>query len=183
MDALEAMDRLLRGEGLTFSNGETLYLKDLAAFHASPPCEFGSRMTSKDCIANHDNLIPQTQERLRAFGKPYSIENIPDNKAWLNNPIMLCGTMFGLYLHRHRYFECYPKIFCLLNSCVKVKEPVLVTGCSRRKNGRREYRVEEIRQAMKIDWMVKTELDKAIPWLFTEFIGKYLLQAVEKGKD
>lgn len=33
MDALEAMDRLLRGEGLTFSNGETLYLSDFAAFH------------------------------------------------------------------------------------------------------------------------------------------------------
>ena len=29
MDALKAMDRLLHGEGLTFSNGETLYLKDL----------------------------------------------------------------------------------------------------------------------------------------------------------
>jgi len=36
MDALEAMDTLLRGKGLTFSKGETLYLADFAAFHASP---------------------------------------------------------------------------------------------------------------------------------------------------
>lgn len=41
MDALEAMDRLLRGEGLTFSNGETLYLKDFSAIHASPLHYFG----------------------------------------------------------------------------------------------------------------------------------------------
>jgi len=39
MDALEAVDRLLRGEGLTFNNGETLYLADFLAFHASPPCQ------------------------------------------------------------------------------------------------------------------------------------------------
>ncbi len=46
MDALEAMDRLLRGEGLTFNNGETLYLKGFAAFHASPPCQKWSSMTN-----------------------------------------------------------------------------------------------------------------------------------------
>ncbi len=47
MDALEVMDRLLRGEGLTFSNGETLYMVDFAAFHASPPCQGYS--TTRNC--------------------------------------------------------------------------------------------------------------------------------------
>ena len=45
MDALKAMDRLLSGECLTFSNGEALYLNDFVAFHASPPCQFISRAT------------------------------------------------------------------------------------------------------------------------------------------
>lgn len=36
-------------------------------------------------------------------GVPYVIENVPDSP--LINPILLCGTMFGLRTYRHRLFE------------------------------------------------------------------------------
>ncbi len=113
--------------------------------------------------------------------RPYVIENIPDNKTHLVNPFILCGTMYGLYLHRHRYFETNPELFFLTHSCIKIKEPVLVTGCSRRKNGRRGYRASEIAEAMKINWMTKNEMDDAIPLAYTEYIGKYLMDYLKKG--
>lgn len=95
MDALEAMDRLLRGEGLTFSNGETLYLKDFDAYHASPPCQGYSTMTKKWGRQNtHPDLVKEVREELQALKVPYVIENVEG--APLLNPVMLCGSMFGL---------------------------------------------------------------------------------------
>jgi DNA (cytosine-5)-methyltransferase 1 len=114
MDAIEAMDRLLRGEGLTFSNGETLYLADINAFHASPPCQRYSAMTKgrwQDRLEKHPDLIEPTRQKLILTSKPYVIENVAGAKDKLINPIMLCGTMFrletkeGNQLRRHRYFE------------------------------------------------------------------------------
>ncbi len=115
-DALEAMDRLLKGEGLTFSNGETLYLKDFAAFHASPPCQGYSNLAKMHPGREWNLLIEPVRTRLIATGKPYAIENV--ETAPLNSRpdlfgvkgVMLCGSMFGLgisrgYLRRHRLFE------------------------------------------------------------------------------
>jgi len=116
-DALQLMDALtITGEWRgNSSNGFTVWrLKDLDAFHASPPCQKYSVMTNgrwQDRVAAHPDLIKPTRERLVATGKPYIIENVPGAKAELINPIMLCGTMFGLQtkggsqLRRHRYFE------------------------------------------------------------------------------
>ena len=53
MDALEAMDRLLRGDGLTFNNGKTLYLKGFDAYHASPPCKADNQAVL--CRPKHEN--------------------------------------------------------------------------------------------------------------------------------
>jgi hypothetical protein len=50
------------------------------------------------------NLIPETRALLREAGVPYVIENVPG--APLENPITLCGSMFGLDVKRHRIFEC-----------------------------------------------------------------------------
>ena len=78
MDALEAIDRLLRGEGLTFSNGKTLYLQDFDAYHASPPCQGYSIMHNLPWLHGRDYplLILPTLKRLKDTGKPYVVENV-----------------------------------------------------------------------------------------------------------
>ena len=104
MDALEAMDKLLAGEGITLSNGETLYLEDFVAFHASPPCQGYSRMRHLPWLKskNYPMLIDIVRERLKETSKPWVLENVMDSKlpaGWL------CGTMFGYNFYRHRLFQ------------------------------------------------------------------------------
>lgn len=72
--------------------------------HASPPCQFDS-----DCQRimrnDHPDLIGPTREALENVGLPYVIENVRGALPKLNDPVELCGTMFGLETYRHRYFE------------------------------------------------------------------------------
>jgi len=184
MDALEAMDRLLRGEGLTFSNGETLYLLDFIAYHASPPCQRYSTCTPMRYRNNHPDLIADVRSLLKTTNKPYVIENVENARHYLINPFKLCGTMFGLNLRRHRYFETYPEMYPLFTPCDHSREIVYVsgsTGCSTSKFHRKDFTVQERRQAMAISWMIDKELDQAIPPAYTEYIGKYLLAEGEPG--
>ena len=94
--------------------------------HASPPCQIHSTMTKgrwQDRLTDHVNLIPETRRLLKSFGGVYVIENVPGAKYELENPLMLCGTMFGLQtnhgsqLNRHRYFETWPPIWFTHQTC------------------------------------------------------------------
>jgi len=176
MDALEAIGKLLRGEGLTFSNGETLYLADFAAFHASPPCQHYTMMQNivknKD---NHPDLIASTRDRLIAIGKPYVIENV--YKAPLKGHLRLCGTSFGLRIIRHRYFECPWLHLELLPPCnhSDVYDPWHEDGVGQR---------EKLSEAMGIDWfMTRPEVREAIPPAYTEYIGRYLIEVVNGNRS
>lgn len=158
------------------------YLKahwqEFDAFHASPPCQFASECTPPQHRAKHPNLIPATRMALQATGKPFVIENVENARRHLIEPVMLCGTMFGLGVWRHRYFECEPRLFSLRPPCNHEGYPVLITGTTRRaprNGGRFEYRVQECRNASGIDWMTRKELDQAIPPAFTEYLGRLLL--------
>ena len=58
----------------------------------------------------HPKLIEEVRDMLTAWGGPWIIENVEGAKNELRNPVMLCGSMFGLesngfHLRRHRYFE------------------------------------------------------------------------------
>lgn len=82
---------------------ESLRMFDL--IWASPPCQaFTAYRRRPGHVAEALNLIPETRELLKASGVPYIIENVPG--APLENPITLCGSMFGLDVKRHRVFEC-----------------------------------------------------------------------------
>lgn len=75
---------------------------------ASPPCQKYTALKTMPNAKVHKDLIPATREKLRKWGGPYIIENVPG--APLINPVMLCGSMFGLCckeaeLRRHRLFE------------------------------------------------------------------------------
>lgn len=189
MDALEAMDILLKGEGLTFSNGETLYLADFAAIHASPECKGYSNLASMNPGKVWPLLIEPVRGKLIDTGKPYVIENVetaplsskPD--LFGNKGVMLCGSMFGLgikrgYLRRHRLFETtfdVPQLECRHNG---VAVGVYGHGGHTKKH-RMLYR-QEASEAMQIDWMNRDCICQAIPPVYLEFIGKYLIKEVCK---
>lgn len=83
---------------------------DLTAFDliwASPPCQAYTgmqRLNTRASKRDHPKLIEPVREMLKESGVPYIIENVPG--APLINPIVLCGSMFGLNVRRHRLFEC-----------------------------------------------------------------------------
>lgn len=171
------------------------------AIHASPPCQAYSEATPMAHRSNHPDLIEPTRKLLQATGKPYVIENVESARHLLIEPVKLCGSMFGLYLWRHRYFETWPKVFALLPKCIhshalipaiidgeqrNVQTPVLCTGGgdgqrNKRKTHRPRQPVKEVRWAMEIDWMVQSELTEAIPPAYTEWIGQHLMQHIEKA--
>lgn len=68
----------------------------------SPPCQGYSKIKPLTS-GKHLELIDIMRGRLIGAGVPYCIETV-SNKP-VRDPIMLCGTMFGLGTHRHRYFE------------------------------------------------------------------------------
>lgn len=163
-------------------------------FAASPPCKkFTMMMTIRtdtdEQRAKHLDLIAPTRELLKVIGKPYIIENtVP---SILNNPVMLCGTMFGLGVLRHRYFES--------NVCLAVPEHpphhgsvqdgtycgVYGTGGAMMRDdgqGRRmgSRKVADWRAAMGIDWMTKAEITQAIPPAFTSWLGIQLMEAKQQ---
>ena len=80
--------------------------------HASPPCQGYSHLTPAKNKGDHEKLIPAVRALMQNLGKPYVIENVAGARHELENPVMLCGSMFWLRTQRHRYFETnIPGIF------------------------------------------------------------------------
>src|SRR6266851_9584956 len=109
---------------------------DLSTFDfiwASPPCQHDSQLTPRNHRAKHKPMIAETRAMLAASGIPFCIENVP-SAAWrLKRPLKLCGSMFGLGVRRHRYFELgawFPPL--LLPPCDHSRAPVLISGTHRR---------------------------------------------------
>ncbi len=154
---------------------------------ASPPCQFYQHLNRvhKD---SHPDLIMPTRRLLLVTGRPYVIENVPGARRLLHNPIMLCGSMFGLGVWRHRYFECPSLPLLMLPPCNHSRVPVLVSGVTRRRNAagvvvRKEHGTALCREAMGTPWMTRTGMDEAIPPAYTRFIGDALMAALTTGKD
>lgn len=151
--------------------------------HASPPCQAYSVTASLPNVGDYPDLIVATRNGLRDVGKPYIIENVVG--APLINAIVLCGSMFGLSLIRHRAFETEPPVYFvpMTHSC-KHLYTGSHRGCSSFKNGAlaitvtgNNYPLIDGLQAMGIDWMTtRDELSEAIPPAYTEWIGKRILE-------
>lgn len=151
--------------------------KRFDAVHASPPCQFASRMfcpTKPEKRQNHINLIPVTRQLLKATGKAYVIENVAGARKHLINPVKLQGGMFGLRVWRDRYFELSFDLWFGLPFPDYGFVPVPVNSSS--KVGNKHAPVAIMRQAMDIDWMTKSELRQAIPPAYTEFLGMELIK-------
>lgn len=83
--------------------------RDYDIIHGSPVCKMYSvarRLTPNP--PTHDQDIPRLRDALIGTGRPYVIENVSGAVPDLIEPVMLCGSMFGLKVYRHRYFETDP---------------------------------------------------------------------------
>jgi DNA (cytosine-5)-methyltransferase 1 len=146
-----------------------------AAIHASPPCEGHSHLTPKKHRHKHLDMIAPTRFFLEALGKPYVIENVSNARHLLRNPIMLCGSMFGLDVWRHRFFETFPLITFAPFTCCHDYKPVPVNSSSAQRTARKSESIE----AMQITWdMTREEVRKALPPAYGEWLGLKLLNAI-----
>ena len=152
--------------------------REFDVIHASPPCQGYSKETPESYKTNHLKLIPELRILLQSTNRCYVIENVEGARFELDNPTMLCGSMFGLNLWRHRYFEIWPARLLLTPSCRHDYIPVLVTGTAFRNGIKRDASKREKVDAIGIDWMTTCELDQAIPPAYTEWIGKQLMEHI-----
>ena len=171
----------------TFIQGDALNppvdIKVFDVIHASPPCQAWVTLAALHKQAEYPDLIKPTRELLVDTNKPYIIENVPT--APLDNPIMLCGTMFNLRVVRHRIFESNPVIWFAPATCChwlkvvklgrypdKDKHFISVTG--------HFSGVKYAQEAMDIDWMGQKDLSQAIPPAYTEWIGRQLREVIHQ---
>lgn len=164
---------------------------DLTGFDfvwASPPCQAYT-------IAGHNqrrdgkyypDLLAETREKLEASGNLYIIENVPG--APMRCDVMLCGSMFGLNLVRHRIFETNFPGLILVPKCQHPDMPVTVCGSGTptwarlalRAKGRAsgQFTSAEKRAAMGIEWTNRAELSQAIPPAYSEFLGRQIITRI-----
>lgn len=156
---------------------------------ASPPCQKYS-VTRK--IGNtgdrHPDLVVPVREKLIAAGAPYVIENVIG--APLIDPIILCGTMFGLRVYRHRQFESNFFIMTpphhahsqgstnasrAYSSFADGAQMICVAG--------NNFRREDGAEAMGIAWhTTRKEMAQAIPPAYSEFIGRAALAHLDSQR-
>ena len=165
-------------------------LEGYDAYHASPPCQKFSkavnvRVDHKTRRDNHLDLVGDTRDYLLVAAKPFVIENVPGSP--LRDYIKLHGTMFGLKTNKERWFELHGFEILLLparysSTKGKVKSGEFVGIMQHSKYPNERYRKDELANGYEIDWgLTRHELRQAIPPAYTEYIGKYLIQHIEKG--
>lgn len=153
--------------------------------HASPPCQGYSHLTPAANRGDHAKLIPAVRELLEATGKPWVIENVQGARHELRNPIMLCGSMFGLRTRRHRWFEC-SFVLTAPGPCDHREIPLLVTTASKASRAKRHAlgmkpkTVANAPAAYGVDWMTCDGLKECIPPAYTEWIARQFLTANDR---
>ncbi len=160
-------------------------LEGYDAYHASPPCQGVSATRCLPWLANKDYevLIAPVRKRLKATGKPYVIENVMRAK-WGSKQLerfglsehgmqagWLCGCMFGLSFYRQRLFETN---FAWLQPGHPKHRRTMTAG---RMFGAR-LRESHSQLGKESGWMDSNEAGQSISSIYTEYIGKYLLEAV-----
>jgi DNA (cytosine-5)-methyltransferase 1 len=167
--------------------GREYVLQDFDAIHASPPCQAYSTITPDK--SKHPDLIGPVRELLVESGLPYVIENVAGARRELIDPMMLCGSSFGLRVRRHRFFESNVFLSSLPCNHAQQGEPVGVYGQHgdlgevRRPNGssrgRKARDLNDARDAMGMPWASWRGCAEAVPPAFTEWIGAQLLDEME----
>lgn len=162
------------------------------AIHASPPCQgymgWQNIAVARGATNDHPRLIEPVREACRLAGVAYVIENVENAGSFMLNPVKLCGSQFGLGVRRHRLFESN-HLLMQPKGCHHTGNEVGVYGkldgrrLFTRKDGselRNPDSLEQAQAAMGIDWMTWDELREAIPPAFTEYVGRQLLDQLQR---
>lgn len=170
------------------------------AVHASPPCQsYSPHVTSASSeyagTAGKDEpaLIPIVRDLLIATGLPYIIENVAGARHDLRGPTLLCGTMFGLPVPRHRLFETSWKIGAFETphhpACIGIsKKYALDRGWDPRDmtvTGKGRHAGTKERWMEVMGWpdtpVTQHGLREAIPPAYTEWIGRHLIDQLRRA--
>ena len=144
--------------------------------HASPPCQAYTKAGKqwRNEGKEYPDMIEDTRKALIASGKPWVIENVPG--APLVNPILLNGSVFGIKVHRPRYFESsfeLPQPEVPPMKPVKMGRPIkegdIVQPVGHFSGVR--YAARE----MGCEWMGQKELAQAIPPAYTRWVAECFL--------
>ncbi len=150
--------------------------------HASPPCQLYTRKEAswgrpRTYFYEHPDLLGPTKERLIESGNPWIIENVVG--APMESQLLLCGTMLGLRIIKHRIFEANWKLPLQPSNCdhSDVYNPWYGKGRSAAKH----------REAQGTPWIpqsggasrkkgVTGDVFNALPPAYTKYIGEHFLK-------
>jgi DNA (cytosine-5)-methyltransferase 1 len=164
-----------RGDALTFP------LDGFDAIHASPPCQAYSVATADR--SRHPDLYAAIRDRLVENGRPWVIENVPG--APYRSGIVLCGSMFGLRVRRHRYFES--SVLMLAPSCAHAAQGAVLgvygDGGPTYRNrpgggGGRKAPRAQFADLLGMPWSDWQGARQAVPPAYTEFVGAQLIRSL-----
>lgn len=187
-----------RYAGCRFIQGDAL-AQDLTGYDfvwASPPCQGYSALKTMPNRREHPKLIGEVRDMLAAWGGSWIIENVEGAKNELRNPVMLCGSMFGLesngfQLRRHRYFESNVPLSAP-GPCRHSPKTMGVYGAKVRDvaQEKRHYAKDKATrgkpvgvllpqawgfEAMGCGWMKIREASEAIPPAYSEHLGRQVM--------
>ena len=157
------------------------HAREFDAVHASPPCQHSTAYKRRPGhVRPCANRIAEVRDAIAAARLPGVIENVEGARPHMVGPIVLCGSMFGLDVRRHRLFE--PISFSLPQpECRHGDQAPRFPPATNRSNPRRTVEVgvwripiEVQRRAMGIPWMELRELSQAVPPAYTRWVGRWL---------
>lgn len=148
--------------------------------HASPPCQAYSTATRDASL--HPDLYALTRDRLQANGQPWVIENVIG--APYESGVVLCGSMFGLRVQRHRNFETSWMVMSPAHDHRSFAgRPYTVTGHLHRTEQDYPHSLKPTRdhalELMGVPWMTWQECVLAIPPAYTQYIGEQFAMTLE----
>jgi DNA (cytosine-5)-methyltransferase 1 len=143
-------------------------LEGFDVVHASPPCQDHSGSSVLHSPHGTGWMLGAVLGRLQESGLPFVVENVAG--AVMPSGLTLCGTVFGLGLHRHRVFQTS---FESMNpGC----DPSAVRYRGRDADVFGHHRnSDRVRREWRVEWMNRDEISQCIPPVFAEFIGEQLL--------
>jgi SAM-dependent methyltransferase len=155
------------GDAFILADALEVPLDGYDAIHASPPCPRYANVTRwRGDPEGHPDLLGPIRQRLLSSGVPWVIENVPH--APMRVDFLLCGSMFGLKVKRHRLFETSWRGFGFALACHHADLLPFMH------KGERAYA-----DAMGCTWMTKFEARDAIPPAYSRYLGAFLLDQLE----